>query len=89
MFLIEKLWIDPMENRDAMGFEAIGVVTTKEEADRICGLERIQRSAFPWPLNYVQFQGCDAESVPRFKATEVVDLTGMSHEQLKSRGGGS
>jgi hypothetical protein len=84
MFLIEKLWFDPLENRDAMGFTSIGWVSTKEEADRICGLERIQRSTYPWPLKYASFQGCDSESVPRFTATAVRELTGMSHEQLKA-----
>lgn len=85
MFLIEKLWIDPLENRTntAMGFTKVCVVSTKEAADYICSLDRIERSKCPWPLNFADFQGCDAKSVPRFRSTEVDDLTGMDFEQIK------
>ena len=84
MFLIKKLWIDTSENRNAMGFKEIGVVGTKEEADRICAMENVQKSAYPWPLNYSHYQGFTGDSVPRFVAMRLSDLTGMSHEQLKA-----
>jgi hypothetical protein len=81
MYIISKLWIDPMENRNAYGFIPIGVVTTKEEADRICGLEMILKSDYKWPLSYAnEFKG---EYVPRFTCEKVKDLTGMTIEELK------
>lgn len=82
MFLIERLWIDPMENRDAYGYTPIGVVQTKEEADRICGLELVQKSEYPWPLGSAfEIKG---DSVPRFRAKEIRDLNGMTADQLKA-----
>ena len=46
MFIIKRLWIDSMENRDAYGYEEIGVVQTKDEADRIKRKEnQMERSA--------------------------------------------
>lgn len=82
MFLIERIWIDTLENRDAYGFKAIGVVATREEADRICGLESIRKSNYPWPLKYAnEFQG---DTVPRFKATELRSLDGLGLEQLNA-----
>jgi hypothetical protein len=37
IFLISRLWIDPMENQHlaAMGYSPVGFVSTKEEADTI------------------------------------------------------
>jgi hypothetical protein len=36
IFLIEKGWVDPYENRDADGYDSIGFVTSEDEAKRIC-----------------------------------------------------
>jgi hypothetical protein len=36
IFLIEKAWIDPMENRDAHGYQIIGYKPTEEEAKEYC-----------------------------------------------------
>ncbi len=36
IFLIEKAWLDPMENINADGYEPAGFVETEEEAQKIC-----------------------------------------------------
>lgn len=82
IFTIHRLWIDVLENRDAYGFELIGKVNTKEEADRICSLEYIPKSKYPWPLKYAhEFKG---DSVPKFICKEVKDISNLSLEELKS-----
>jgi capsid portal protein len=82
LFIIKRLWIDSMENRDAYGYEEIGFVQTNDEADRICGLEYIPKSKYPWPLDYAyEFKG---DNVPRFIAKEITDISGMGIDQLKA-----
>lgn len=82
MFLIERLWIDTLENQDAYGFKAIGFVSSRKEAERICGLEAIPKRKYPWPLEYAnEFIGAD---VPRFRATEIKSLAGLDLDQLKA-----
>ena len=82
MFLIQRLWIDSMENRDAYGFKPIGTVESDKEAERMVALEHIPKSKYPWPLNYAyEFKG---DTVPVFIAKELPDLTGFSLEQLKN-----
>ena len=80
MYLIERLWIDTMENRDAYGFEAIGIVESIEEAERISNLEQIPKSKYQWPL------GCASEfkgnAVPRFRAIKMPNLNTMTIKQL-------
>ena len=82
MFLIKRLWIDSFENNNAYGFENIGVVATKEEADRICSLEKIPKTMYSWPLkNATEFKG---DSVPRFIAEEIMEVGSLTIEQLKA-----
>jgi hypothetical protein len=35
IYLIKKLWADPLENHDQYGYTAVGYVTTEEEAKAI------------------------------------------------------
>lgn len=80
MYLIERLWIDTMENRNAYGFTAIGVVESQEEVDRISNLEHVPKSKYPWPLDYAyEYKG---DTVPRFRAKKMNDLAGVPMEQL-------
>lgn len=81
MFLIKRLWIDPLENRNAYGFEEIGIVITKEEADRICSLEEVPKEKYPWPLNYAR--EFPKDTVPRFISIELVNIDGFDLESLK------
>lgn len=82
MYIIHRLWFDASENREAFGWNPIGVVSTEEEANRITDLEWIPRSSSPWPLNYVGSPKKD--SVPRFRAQYVNNLDGLSLADLRN-----
>tara|TARA_Y100001951_G_C11129171_1_gene177249 strand:- start:327 stop:575 length:249 start_codon:yes stop_codon:yes gene_type:complete len=79
MFLIKRLWIDTLENRDAYGFEPIGFVVSEDEANRIAQLEFVPKDKYPWPLKYADFEG---DTVPRFVAERVTLLDGLTLEDL-------
>lgn len=73
MYLIEKLWIDVLENRDAYGFETIGYVESIDEARRICSLKYIKKEDYLWPLEYAcEFKG---STIPvfRYKTLKCLD----------------
>lgn len=88
MYIIKKIWIDPLENRNTYGYDIYGYVTTKEEALRICGSRWIPIADYPWPLDYYEpkskiLDGC----VPMFIYTDMkgrhrcldgVDTTGIT-----------
>lgn len=52
VWLVKKLWVDPLENREAYGYDVVGYVTDPEEAERISKLATIPKSKYPWPLDY-------------------------------------
>ena len=86
MFLIKRLWIDTMENQDAYGFKDVGVVTTKEEAIRICNLEFVPKAQHPWPLNYAsEFKGNILSNVIGISAGYLTKkvLLGSTHSPHK------
>lgn len=92
IYLIKKLWVDPMENvgSEAMGYSTIGYVLTRDEADRICSLDRVKRTEYPWPLECCPFprHGNDVDSVPRFIHQKISwDLTGWGLDELRAAGG--
>ena len=81
MYLISRLWIDPDMNQNAYGYEPIGIVNTREEAERISESEWILKLKQPWPLKYAyEFDG---DSVPVFISKELPDITGQGVETLK------
>jgi len=80
VYLIERLWIDTMENRDAYGYKPIGIVIPEEEVVRICTMEHIPKSKYPWPLKYASEH--EGDTVPRFRASKMNNLEGMTFEQL-------
>ena len=81
MYLIERLWIDDLENKNAYGFIPIGYVKTLQEAEYICNLQHIPKKEYPWPLNYAhEFKG---DTVPVFRMKEITDLTGKTLGQIK------
>lgn len=85
MFLVKRIWIDPLENRVAYGFHVIGFVTNENEAKRIKESEYIQKSLYPWPLKYAnEFEG---DHVPEFTAEEIPNLEGLSLDELKKKSG--
>ena len=52
-YLIKKAWLDPMENRNATGYDPIGYVDTKEEAEEIMASGRVFTSNDCWAINYM------------------------------------
>ena len=81
MFIILRLWVDPLENRRAFGYNIIGYVKDENEAKKICSLEYVQKSKYPWPLNYASYFK-NKNTVPRFIYIKVEDLSGKGLEEL-------
>ena len=52
IFLIEKAWIDPMENRNADGYTPVGYVTSLEEAEEIVKSGGFYTSEDCWSVQY-------------------------------------
>lgn len=52
IYLIEKLWIDPMENHNAHGYSVHGYVTADSDAKRICDNSRMLSEDDCWSLKY-------------------------------------
>ena len=52
-FLIEKLWIDEMENRNPCGYSPFGYVKTEKEAKDICDNSRLLNGEDCWALKYI------------------------------------
>lgn len=68
IWLIERLWVDPLENHNAYGYTVVGFVTDELEALNIVESEKILKSKYPWPLEYHPQRGL---YVDRYKATEI------------------
>jgi len=75
MWLIEELWIDTLENRNAYGYKPVAIVATSIEAEIICGKEFVKKSAYPWPLSYAQEL---PDPVPKYKAIALPLITSIS-----------
>jgi hypothetical protein len=52
IFLIEKGWIDPMENRNADGYEPFGFKLTEQEAIEFCNAHGFWTGDDCWSINY-------------------------------------
>lgn len=52
IFLIEKGWIDPMENRIADGYEPFGYKATEQEAKDFCESHGYWTSDDCWSIRY-------------------------------------
>jgi hypothetical protein len=66
IYLVEKLWIDSMENQNAHGYSPVGYVESEEEAIALT-LEVVQVSVSPWPLKYAN----GGDPVPRYRYKEL------------------
>jgi len=75
IYIIERYWFDTMENRNADGWKPIGIVTSKEEADRIVELKKYEVKKHPWPLKFAVAEG--EEYVPAFRYKDVALLDGL------------
>lgn len=56
IFLIEKGWIDPMENRNADGYEPFGYKMTEQDAKDFCELHGYWTGDDCWSIKYKQNQ---------------------------------
>lgn len=77
VYLIERVQIDPLENRleKAVVYEKVGVVTTDEEMQRLVeqgGM--ISPKSSPWPCKYVN----GGKSFPRIRATELLVINNIN-----------
>ena len=50
IYLIQEIWVDPMENHNAHGYTVIGYVDTKEEAITFCLKGRVYTQKDCWSL---------------------------------------
>ena len=52
IFLIEKAWIDPMENYNADGYKPFGFVLTEKEAVDFCDKGGVYTGEDCWSIKY-------------------------------------
>ena len=64
IFLIEKGWIDPIENRIALGYNIIGFLPTEEEAKKYCANKGYWTRADCWAIHDAIFPN---GRMPKFK----------------------
>ena len=67
IFLIEKAWIDPMENRDAHGYKIIGFKLTEEEAKKYCKNKGYYTPNDCWSIEYI----VPVKLLPKYKYNEI------------------
>ena len=73
IYLVKKIWIDAMENKNSYGWKAIGYVKSKKEADRIAALKPIKKTDYPWPLEYAfEFKG---DFVPTYTVEKLKPIS--------------
>jgi len=82
MFIIQRLWYCPLENRDPIAWHTVGYVTTKEEADRIISLDVFNTSISPYPLETYLGKN-KLISRYRIKADGGVCLDGLSQDLIE------
>jgi hypothetical protein len=66
VFLIEKAWIDPMENRNASGYDFHSYMTSEEEAKTFCESKGCYTSNDCWEVKY-SYGG----KMPKYRYTEL------------------
>lgn len=65
-YLIEYLWFDPMENRDAHGYAIYGYLDTEEEAIEFCKQGKIYNKEECWSFR---------SNMPQFRYKKINLLT--------------
>lgn len=83
MFIIQRLWYCPLENRDPIEWHTVGYVTNQEEADRIISLEVFNTSISPYPLE-TYFGKNKLISRYRIEAHGGVCLDGFSKDTIEA-----
>lgn len=82
MFLIERYWFDPLENRHTYGWVPIGFVSNEAEAKRIVNLKQYEVAKNKWPLAYAVKNG--EKYAPAFRYKQVAYVDGKSLEELEA-----
>jgi hypothetical protein len=72
IFLIERAWIDPMENLNVDGYDLIGFVRTEEEAQRICTEGGYYTSKDCWSIQFYP-----EERLRKFKYTKLLPFNNL------------
>lgn len=65
VFLIEELWFDPFENRNAHGYSPHGFVRSKGEADCFVAFHGSLPKSACWSF---------LQDMPKYRYTEIQDL---------------
>ena len=52
IYLIEKMWLDPMENHNAFGYRTEGYVDSLKEAESIVDASKFVEKEKCWQLQY-------------------------------------
>jgi hypothetical protein len=68
-YLIEKLWIDPMENHRADGYSPFGYTNTKEEAENFCMKGKTFTKEDCWSLMF--------GSKPEYRYSELKNISSL------------
>jgi len=71
IYLIEKTWIDNLENRDAYGYSPVGFVKTIEEAEKIVSDGGRHKKGDCWEMNVCVRAGIIKEYPTVYRYTEI------------------
>jgi len=71
IYLIEKTWIDNLENRNAWGYETIGFVEKLEEAVKIVELGGRHKKDDCWEMNVEVNDRCKKEYPAKYRYKEI------------------
>jgi len=74
IYLIEKTWIDNMENRNAWGYSYIGFVETEKEAIKIVKEGGKHKKGDCWQINVDVRCGILKEFPNKYRYEEVVNI---------------
>ena len=64
--LIEKAWLDPMENDNAAGYAPHGYMMSMEEAKNFCESQGFYTSEDCWAVKY-EYRG----KMPKYRCSEL------------------
>jgi len=70
IFLILKAWIDPLENRDAFGYEYHSYTKSEEEAKTFCKSQGYWTTKDCWALSFVK-----DKKMPKYKYKKLGTLS--------------
>jgi hypothetical protein len=71
IYLIEKIWIDDLENHNAYGYDVVGFVETEKEAKEIVDQGGRTKKGDCWQINIRIEAGMIKEFPTKYKYTEV------------------